>query len=257
MPNATARVAKRTIRTIDEFIKRSTETLASETRFYTNAMIGVDGTGYYCKADDAQAWTFAGVVRGREGDPVLPAGTAGDPLLELDIQQPRFFELGLASGAVTDIGKKVYALFDQTGTLDSSATTYGNLIGTVAWVEPSITTAAWIKPAYNGVCDNIGAAKFLAATGAQTLSKMDINKTIFVPSTAAYALTLMPVADTQAGDRLTFLKTTSNAAAITLTGNAAETIDGSNTLNTVDAQYDTVILVSTGLAWIVLARDIT
>ena len=37
------------------------------------------------------------------------------------------------------------------------------------------------------------------------------------------------VADTQAGDRLTFVKTTSDAAAATLDGNASETIDGATT----------------------------
>ncbi len=259
MANATARVGKRTIRNNDEFIDRSAETLSAETIFYVNAFVGTDATGYYCKGDDSQAWTFSGVVRGREGNPKLPAGTAGDGTIELGVHQPLYLEVGIAAVAVTDIGKKVYALFDQTVTLDSSATTYANLVGVIAWVESGVTTACWVKPNYDGVAGNGAstAAKFLAATGAQTLSKMDLNKTIFVPSTAAYALTLPPVADTQAGDFLRFVKTTSNAAAITLTGNAAETIDGSNTLNTVDAQYDTATLVSTGLAWIVVSRDIT
>ena len=56
---------------------------------------------------------------------------------------------------------------------------------------------------------------------------------------------------------MTFLKTTSNAVAATLDGNAAETIDGATTLATIDAQFDTAILVSDGTQWIVVARDIT
>lgn len=263
MANASARVGKRTLRTIDEFIERSTETLSAETTFYTNAMIGVDESGYFCKADDTQSWTFAGLVRGQEGNPVLPAGTAGDGTLELDIQCPRFFELAIASIAVTDIGKKVYAVDDQTGTLDASTRTYANLVGTVAWVENlsgvAVSGIAWIKPAYGGVVDNgaHAAAKWMAATGNQTLSKMDLNKTVFLPNTAAHELALPAIADTQAGDYFRFLKTTSDAAAVTLTTPGAETIDGGNTLATIDAQYDCATLVSTGAHWIVLARDIT
>lgn len=263
MANATARVGKRVVKVTDEFMERSVETLSAETRFYTHAMIGVDSTGYYCKGDDTQSWTFAGLVRGKEGDPLLPAGTAGDGTLELDIEQPKFFELAISGVTVADIGKKVYAVDDQTGTLDASTRTYANLVGTVYWVENlrgvAVSGVAWIKPAYNGVADNgaHNAAKWLSATGNQTLTKMDLNKTIFCPNTAAHEVALPAVADTQAGDRLTFVKTTSDAAAVTLNPSGAETIDGAATLATIDAQFDTAILVSTGAAWVVLARDIT
>lgn len=257
MANATAIVKKGVLSCTDEFRQRSTETLASETTFYTHALVGVDTTGYYCKGDDAQSWILAGVVRGKEGNPVLPAGTAGDGTIQLDVHRPTHLELAIASVAVTDIGKKVYAIDDQTGTLDASTRTYANLVGEVEDVVAS--GIALVKLCYDGLAGHqrLQAAKFMAATGAQSLTKLDLNKTIFLPNTAAYALTLPAVADTQAGDRLTFVKTTSAAFAVTLTGNGAETIDGSNTLATIDAQYDTAILVSTGSAWIVVARDIT
>jgi hypothetical protein len=61
---------------------------------------------------------------------------------------------------------------------------------------------------------------------------------------------------TQPGDWLEFVKTTADAAAVTLTGNAAETIDGANTLATIGAAYDTAKIVSTGAAWVVVYRDI-
>ena len=256
MANATDVVKAGTVRWQDEFIKRSTETLAAETTFYPNAMIGVDSTGYYCKGDDAQAWIFAGVVRNDQGAPVLPAGTAGDAALGLNVQQPKRFELTIASVAVTDIGKKVYAIDDQTGTLDASTRTYANFVGHV--VDVVATNVALVEPCYDGVAANgrYGVAKWLAATGTQTLSKYDLNKVIFCPNTAGHTVNLPAVADTQAGDRLTFVKTTSDAAAVTLDGNSSETIDGATTLATIDAQYDTAILVSTGAAWVVVARDI-
>jgi hypothetical protein len=257
MANATSRVRKGALRWTDEFAKRSTKTLAAETTFYTGAMVGVTTGGYLAKLDDTESLIFAGLVRGQEGDPVLPIATAGDDRLGLDIHKPPAFELAIASIAVTDIGKKVYALDDQTGTLSASAATFDNLIGVV--VDVVASGIALVAPVYDGIAANLrlGAVRQMAATGAQSLSKWDLNKTILVPNTAAYSITLPAVADTQAGDRLFFAKTTSDAFAATLDGNASETIDGATTLATIDAQYDCATLVSTGAAWIVLSRDIT
>lgn len=256
MANATTIVCKGVVRRTDEFIERDVETLAADTTFYPNAMIGCDATGYYCKGDDTQAWTFAGVVTQNDGAPVIPAGTAGDAFRSLRVQQPQRFELAISGVAVTDLYKKVYALYDQTGTLDASATTYANFVGHVVRVVSS--GVALVEPCYDGPAahQRYGVAKWLAATGNQTLNKLDLNKTIFVPNTAALSVTLPAAADTQAGDRLTFVKTTSAAFAATLDGNASENIDGATTLATIDAQYDTAVLVSDGTQWIVLARDI-
>lgn len=270
MANATARVAKGATRKTDEFIQHSAATLSAATTFYTHAMLGLTTGGYLAKFDDTQALRFFGLVRGGApewpggGNPKLPVGTAGDGTLDLDVHQPPRFELAIASVAITDIDKKVYALFDQTGTLDSSATTYGNLIGHVVDLVYAVNRTtpvsgiALVEPCYDGLAAHAryGAARVLPATGAVTLTKLDLNKTIFIPSTAAQAITLPAVADTQAGDRFTFVKTTANAVAATLTGAGSELIDGSNTLATIDAQFDTAILVSTGTAWVVVARDI-
>lgn len=258
MANATAKVNKGTVGVLPaEFDKRGVETLSAETTYYINAMIGTDATGYLCKGDDTQSWAFAGVVRGREGNPVLPASTAGDGTAVLDVHKPVLFEVILSSVAVTDIGKKVYALFDNQVTLDASATTYANLVGTVEYKVA--TSIAMVRACYDGSMANqrLGGAKWMAATGTQTLSKMDLNKTIFLQNTATHTVNLPPVAQTQAGDFFLFIKTTADAAAVTLDADGSENIDGSTTLATIDAQYDCARLVSTGAAWIVSARDIT
>jgi hypothetical protein len=52
------------------------------------------------------------------------------------------------------------------------------------------------------------------------------------------------------------VKISAAAFAITLDGNAAETIDGAATLTTMDALYDCALLLCTGTEWIVLSRDI-
>jgi hypothetical protein len=251
--NATDIVKKGVVRRTDEFIELPVETLSAETRFWPNALIGLDATGYACKGDDTQSWLMAGVVTQDQGAPLLPASTAGDGTAILRVQQPQRLEIAIASIAVTDRFKPVYALFDQTGTLDPSATTYANLIGHVVAVVAS--GIALVEPAYDGIGGNVrlSAAKVLAATGAQTLSKTDLGKRIIIPNTAAIAVTLPAVASCPAGSWFWFTKTTAagGGTAVTLTGNGAENINGSNTNNTIDAQYDTMTIVSTGTEWII------
>lgn len=256
MSNATDIVKYGVVRRTDEFITKGFETLAAETRLWPNAMLGVDITGYLCKLDDTQGAHFFGLVSQELGAPLLPISTAGDGTAKHRAHQPFRFELPISGIAVTDFGKLVYALFDNQGTLDPSATTYSNLIGHVVGVVAS--GVALVEPCYDAKAANrrLGAAKWLAATGAQSLNKTDLNKTIFAPNTAGLTLTLPAIADTQAGDFLRIVKTSSDAAAVTLDGNASETIDGSTTLATLDAQFDCALLVSTGAAWVVGSRDV-
>lgn len=257
MANATDIVKKGVVRVTDRYRKRSAETLAAATRFYTHAFVGIDSTGYYCKGDDTQSWILAGVVRGNEGNPLLPAGTAGDGTIDLDIEMPEEIELDISGVAVTDIGKTVYALFDQTGTLDFSATTYANVIGEVTdYVASGI---ARVRLAYDGIAANarLGAAKRVAATGATTLSKFDAGKKIFCANSAAKTITLPPVADVPAGRTISIFKDhASDANILTLAGDGSENIDGANTLTTLDAAWDVATLVSNGARWIVESRDI-
>lgn len=254
MANATDIVKKKVVRWTDEFNEESSATLASETRFYSHAMIGRTTGGYLAKFDDTQSMIFVGLVRQDQGAPLLPAGTAGDGTIELPYQTPRRFQLAITSVAVTDIGKPVYASDDQTGVL-TLATTYGNLVGTVAGVAG--TNVAWIEPNYDGTAGHQkhGAIRTMAATGTQTLSIWDIGKTIIVPNSATLTLNLPAVASAKSGGRLQIVKTV-DTNAITIDGNSSETIDGATTLATLDAIYDTAELVNTGAAWIVLNRDI-
>lgn len=254
MANATDLVKKGTVRRTDEWINRPSPAASADTYYYPGAMVGLTTAGYITKFDDSASMLFFGVVRDKEGKTKIPAGaSAGD--YDIPAQQPQRFQLAVSGVAITDIRKKVYASDDQTGVLTNGGT-YGNFVGHVVDVVSS--GIALVEPCYDGIAAHAryGVSRTMAATGAQTITQFDLNKTIFVPNTAALTLTLPAVADTQAGDRLTFVKTTTDAAAITLDGNASETIDGATTLATVDAQFDTVEIVSTGSAWVVLSRDI-
>jgi hypothetical protein len=250
--NATDIVKKGTVRVTDEFINLPLSGTAAARIFWPNAMLGVATDGYVDKLDDTQSLAFAGVVRPDEGK--LSQPIESDGARDIPIHKPQYLELTVSGVAQADLGKKVYALDDQTGTL-AATTAYGNLIGTVARVVA--TNIALVKLAYGTDANrDLGAVRTMAATGNQTVSKADLGKTIIVPNTAALQIDLPTATDCQAGDTLVFVKNTADAAIITINTPGSETIDGAATLATLDANYDTATLMFTGTIWIVLNRDI-
>jgi hypothetical protein len=206
--NATDIVKKGAVRHADEFIERGVETLAAETRFYPNAMIGTDPTGYLAKFDDTQLMTFAGIVTQDQGAPLLPISTAGDGTAKLRIQQPKFLEVALTSVAVTDIGRVVYASDDQTGSFTPG--TYGNVIGTVEDVASSniaLVRCRYGKP--NG--DDLQVA---SGDGAIELRP----GTVVITKGTAAALTLAaPTAGVHDGLTITIVSSTAAAHTVTAT----------------------------------------
>ena len=266
MANATKKVNKEAVRWNDnrEFPKVPLKTLTAETTFYTHAMIGQNVNGYHEKFDDTVELLFAGLVRGREGDPVMAVATQGDVNHELDLWRPPFFTLAISSVAITDKGKKVYASDDQTGTLDASTRTYGNFVGTVEdliYISglTAVSGMALVRACYDGTAGHAkyNTSRWLAATGTITLTKLDIGKTIVIINTAAQTINLPAVAGTQAGDWIKFIKKSTDAFAATLDGSGAEEIDSATTLTTIDAEHDCAWLVSDGTQWHVFSRDIT
>lgn len=257
MANATDIVKKGVIPFQTDGAQESSATLASETTFYPRALLGRTTGGYLAKMDDSQSLILAGVVSEKHGKQTLPAGTAGDGTIQIDYQKPRFIGLAISGVAVTDIGKTVYASDDQTGVLTPASLTYANVVGQLVGVLAS--GIGLVELAYDGVAGNkrLGAARVMAATGTQSLTKWDCGKHILLPNTAAHTLNLPAIAGCPAGAEITFAKTTSDAQAVTLDGDGSETIDGATTLATIDAQHDTVAIKSTGSAWIVQNRDIT
>lgn len=260
MANATAAVKNGTscFGAASDFLIQSSVTLASETTYYQQAMVGWTVAGYLTKFDDTASMIFAGVVAGDQGNQKLPAGTQGALDLSLRLERPRIGRVNCTSIAVTDIGKTIYADDDQTGVLATSSTTYGNVIGIVIGVAG--TNVALVEFAYDGIGANerLGATRRMAATGAQTLSQFDCGKKIMCANTAALAITLPAVSDVPYGRGFTIIKDhASDTNAITLTGAGSDSIDASATLATLDAPFDTVTIVATGTnRWTVTSRDI-
>lgn len=78
---------------------------------------------------------------------------------------------------------------------------------------------------------------------------------VVVSNTSTMTLTL-PAAAVSTGLEYTFVKATSDAAAITIDANASEVINGATTLATMDAQYDTATIVCNGTAWYITHKII-
>lgn len=256
MANATEIVKKGAVRWTDEFYRRDLATLSAATRFYPHAAMGLTTAGYGAKFDDTQSLLFDGVVRGDQGNPLMAAATAGDAGHWLNLWRPRYLELTIASVAKSDIEKTVYALDDQTGTLDPSATTYANVYGKV--VDKVATNIALVELAYDGVAGNerLSAAKQLAATGTLTLTKWDLGKTVVITNTGAQTINLPAVAGCPSGSWIRFVKKSTNAAAATLDGDGSEEIDSATTYAAIDAEHDCALLVSDGTQWHIASRDI-
>jgi len=92
-------------------------------------------------------------------------------------------------------------------------------------------------------------------TGTITLTPYD-SGVVIIGNTATMNVTLPPAASCN-GVQYQFIKTTTNAAAITVDGNASETINGATSYASMDAQYDSVEIVCNGSAWFVVDAKIS
>ena len=216
---------------------------------YKGAFVGHDRSTGYARplvAGDE----FLGIAY-RQADNTVTGHTAGG--LNVRLHEQIDIVHTLTGVTVADIGKDVYASDDETLTLTPTG---NSRVGRIVAVETTNVARVRCQPvsALTGVIEN-GPIITLADADA-TLTLNHVNRTLLMSNTQARTLTLPPVATVRAGGWLRLVKTSSDAAAVTLDGYSAETIDGAATLAAVDAQYDCVLLLCTGSAWIVLSRDI-
>lgn len=243
MANATAKVGYATTPVTDE--KQKYLLVTTSQTYYNGAMLGWNVSGLLDKFDDAASLRFAGVI-----EDVGPIKIDADSTTEqrrVTIRKPRFIIMAIASVSAADLGRKVYAAYDNQ--VQFSPGTYGNYVGTVAALNGSSTTTVIIDTLATDCrldCPSLS----LAATGTITLTKDQLNRTVFINNTAAQTINLPAVAYTNAGDWLDFIKTTADAYAFTLDGNSSETINGSATLVSGVNRYERIRIISTGSAWI-------
>jgi hypothetical protein len=249
--NATARVGRAFVSWTDENLTHSWGTLSSSLQLYSGAMVGYSA-GYFAKYDDTAAMKFAGIILEDHGNPKLPntgatSGTAGDGTMDLDIKQPKAFELNISGVAITDIGRRVYALDDQTGTLDPSATTYANMIGVVKDLVyatnpgSAVANYALVTPVY----DQAQGAQLqvFGANGALAVK----GSTVIITKGSAAALTLAdPTSGANDGLLIDIVSTT--AFAHTLVAPSGYNVSGT-TATWGGAKGDSLQLVAYGGKW--------
>ena len=236
--------AGRSCQTIDDYKNRRYGNPASTAAtLYPGQMIGVDTTVYAKNIDDTAKMWLRGILTSVANIVTLSTDAANKYPIEVALKP---FSAALASAAVADTFKSVFISDNQTVSL--SPGTYGNLAGWILTV-PNTTTAIVVPPdnPRGGLaCSQYRGIRTLAATGAETLTVLDLNTIIAIPNTAAKAVTLMADAVCAYGDRILFIKThASDTNAITLTA-AAANIDGGATYAGMDQHHDSVEIMFMG-----------
>jgi hypothetical protein len=111
--------------------------------------------------------------------------------------------------------------------------------------------------------NGVGQIQLTAPTYGQVTAGADGAATLTIAMVGIYTIgntverTLtLPAAATSAGAWYTVVKTSADAAAVILDGNADETINGAATFAEIDAQYDSATVVCDGTEWWVVSKNI-
>jgi hypothetical protein len=219
-------------------------------KVYKGALVGRNRATGYARplvAGDE----FLGVAY-RQADNTVAGHTAGG--VNVRLHQSVDVTHVLTGAANGDIGKEVYASDDETLVF----TTGGNSrIGRIVALDATNLARVRCQPValLSGVLEN--APQIALADADATLTLDHVNRVLLIGNSVARTLTLPPAATVRAGGWLRVVKTSAAAAAVTLDGNASETINGAATFTAVDAIYDAVHIVCTGTGWVILSKNIS
>ncbi|MDX2199257.1 MAG: hypothetical protein SF069_09850 [Phycisphaerae bacterium] len=193
---------------------------------------------------------FVGVAY-RAADNTVAGATAGG--LDARVLQSADIVATVSGVAAGDIGREVYATDDETLSLTGADSSFVGRIVALAGAGQArirLQTANVVSPAGANLCvRNL-------ADATVTLSLDHVNCVLLMGNTVARTINLPAAASCRPGAWIRVVKTSAAVAAITLDASGTETIDGATTLATIDAIYDTALLLCTGSQWIVLSRDI-
>lgn len=141
MANATAAVARYVVAPGDN--KRYLGLKDTVTTYYPGAMIGRYSTGYAGKMDDTAAMAFEGINCESGRKEIVTADTDGS--VTILVERPDLFSMYIASAAITDLGKVVYASYDNE--VSFTPGDYANVVGTVYAYESA--TQVLIAPPWS------------------------------------------------------------------------------------------------------------
>ena len=221
-------------------VRAPAATPAANLTFYSGQAVGRDSSGNIVQMDDTAAAEFVGILnnlpRQTVGTDATVAtnGVSGD--FQFIIERPLAFKAKIAAAAGGDEGRKVFWKYNNEVSYNSG--TFGNFAGEVVQVLEAtrvIVQCPWACFYNRGA--NTG-SRTLAATGAQTLTKFDINKIIvFRGSPSDQAVTLPAIATVSPGDTLTFVNAVGTQKAV-FTPSGSDLINGANsTVNGSTAQW--------------------
>ena len=160
---------------------------ATAQTYYVGEMIGLNVSGYATKYDDTAALKFVGINAESARIIVDSDDAAGAKLINTD--RPPLLMMLIASAAIGDEGKKVYAKYSNE--VQYTDGTYANYVGTVLWVQDSthVVIAPFWSP-FHAMGGSYNGTIAAAATGTTTLTECDVNKIVHVPNTAAVTIAL-------------------------------------------------------------------
>lgn len=199
---------------------------------------------------------FAGFALQRIESRDHPSSGAADGDVTAQAKRGLFLaRLAISGVALDDVahGRAVYAQDDGTFSFDPA----GTLVGRVWALEATgIAIVVCATAGHHGALGlRCSSVKTLAATGTEALTTADLGKLILVANTAGKQIDLPAAADCT-GRGFTIKKTGGGAFALTLDGSGAETIDGAATFAAVDANQDSVEIISDGTGWHVIGGRI-
>lgn len=193
---------------------------------------------------------FLGVAY-RKADNTQPGHTAGG--ISVRLHQAIDMVHTLSGVATGDIGKDVFALDDQTLTLNPLN---ASRVGRVVAIEGTNLARVRCQPVteIDGVLDNRPFVQLPDANVTLTLDHM--NRVLTMSNTTARTVTLPSVASVRAGAWFRLIKTSAAAFQIVVIPQGGQTIDGGPSYTAIDANYDAVHVVCTGSEWVIFSRDI-
>jgi len=153
---------------------------------------------------------------------------------------------GAAAAIISSQGAYDLTLETNGGTNSGVITITDGANGDIALTPNGVGQVQLTAPTYGQIT--------AGADGAATLTIAMVGL-YTIGNTVGRTLTL-PAAATSAGAWYTIKKTSADAAAVTVDGNADELIDGAATFAEIDAQYDVATFVCDGTGWHVVSKII-
>lgn len=168
--------------------------------YYPGALVGLNTSGYGTKMDDTAQIRFQG-ISAQPQTTIASGGSDGD--VKLEVVQPRYITMDIASAAVTDIGRPVYATDDQTASFSPGS--FGNLIGYVHSLVSS--TSVRIECAWESGRRARKPHQVASASGAVVIKE----STVVITKAGVAALTIADPAAADDGIEMTFISATAQA----------------------------------------------